>query len=187
MSNIHDITVIAGLSGVGKTFVIEKLVCESDSYFHLSAGSLIKKRLANLDRGQLRKLEKNSILANQYLMTEQFKEELNTIDRRFSIIFDAHMVIDNDHELIEVPYEIFEQLSPARIILISDEAEKIIERRKFDNSRKRPIRSIPEIIEQQNRSIMLAQYYSSKLSIPFIEIKNGAMQELSNIMAARSH
>lgn len=178
MSNIHDITVIAGLSGVGKTFIIEKLASEFDSYFHLSAGSLIKKRLANLDRDQLRKLEKNSILANQYLMTEQFKEELNTIDRKFSIIFDAHMFIDNDHEFIEVPYEIFKQLSPTRIILISDEAEKIIERRKFDNSRKRPIRSMPEIIEQQNRSIMLSQDYSSKLSIPFIEIKSGDIQAL---------
>ena len=44
MSNIHDITVIAGLSGVGKTFIIEKLASEFDSYFHLSAGSLIKKK-----------------------------------------------------------------------------------------------------------------------------------------------
>ncbi len=183
MSNVHDITVIAGLSGVGKTFVIEKLVRESDSYVHLSAGSLIKKRRANLERDRLRELEKNSILANQYLMIEQFKKELNTIDRRFSIIFDAHMVIDNDHELIEVPYEIFEQLSPIRIIFLFDEAEKIIEKRIFDNSRKRPIRSIPEIIEQQNRSIMLAQKHSSRLSIPFIEIQSGDIQALSNAIA----
>jgi len=185
MSNVHDITVIAGLSGVGKTFVIEKLIRESGSYLHLSAGSLIKKRLANLDRDRLRELEKGSILANQYLMIEQFKEELNTINSRFSIIFDAHMVIDNDHELIEIPYEIFERLSPVRIIFLTDEAEKILERRKFDSSRKRPIRSIPEIIEQQNRSIIIAEKYSLRLSIPFIEIKSGDIQALSNVIATR--
>lgn len=185
MSNIHDITVIAGLSGVGKTFIIQKLIHESDAYVHLSTGSLINKRLENLDRDQLRELEKDSILTNQYLMIEQFKEELNTIDRGLSIMFDAHTIIDNDHELIEVPYEIFEQLSPVRIIFLSDEAEKILERRKSDNSRKRPIRSIPEIIEQQNRSIMLAQEHSSRLSIPFIEIKAGDIQSLSNAILSR--
>lgn len=185
MSNIHDITIISGLSGVGKTFVIEKLVSESDSYFHLSAGSLIKKRLANLDRDQLRELEKNSILANQYLMTEQFKVELNTIDKKFSIIFDAHMVIDNDQELIEIPYNVFEQLSPTRIIFLTDEAEIIMKRRKFDSTRKRPIRTIAEIIEQQNRSIMLAQDYSKKLSISFIEIKSGDIQALLTATAIR--
>jgi adenylate kinase len=185
MYNDHDITIIAGLSGVGKTFIIKKLTHKSDTCVHLSAGSLIKKRLENLDHDQLRKLDANSILANQYLMIEQFKEELRTIDKRFSIILDAHMVIDNDIEIIEVPYEIFEKLSPKRIIFLSEIAEKIMERREFDNSRKRPIRSISEISEQQNRSIMLAQKYSLQLSIPFIEIRSGDLRALSNVLAER--
>ncbi len=47
MSNGREITIIAGLSSVGKTYVINALMRESDSYTHFSAGSLIKKRLAS--------------------------------------------------------------------------------------------------------------------------------------------
>lgn len=50
MSKTHDITVIAGLSGVGKTYVIEALMRYSNDYAHFSAGTLIKRRMANIDR-----------------------------------------------------------------------------------------------------------------------------------------
>lgn len=48
MSDHRDITVFVGLSGVGKTFVINRLLSEEEKCIHLSAGSLIKKRLTRV-------------------------------------------------------------------------------------------------------------------------------------------
>ncbi len=179
MSNGRDITVIAGLSGVGKTYVIKALMRESDAYTHFSAGSLIKKRLASLDRDQLRELDKDSILANQYLLVEQFNEEVDALSKECAVLFDAHMIIDNDEHIIEVPYEIFERLSPVRIVFLFDDAEKIIQRREGDNSRKRPLRAVEEIAKQQERSIAIAKEYSNRLSIPFVEIHAGDVSTLA--------
>lgn len=184
MSKKHDITVIAGLPGVGKTYAIEALIHESDDYAHFSAGTLIKKRRANLDRDRLRELDKDNILANQYLLVEQFKEELPALDIKKRILFDAHMLIDNDQSIIEVPYEIFEQLSPVRLIFLFDDAKSILDRRKNDDSRIRPIHSISKIIEQQKESIHLAQEYSQRLSIEFYEVQSGdtaALRDAINI------
>lgn len=183
MYKVRDITIIAGLSGVGKTYIIEKLIQESDNYVHFSAGSLIQKQRAILNRDQLRKLDKSGVLANQHLIVEQFKEELKTLDKRFSVLFDAHMIIDNNQDTIEIPYEIFEQLKPIKLIFLFDEAQKIIERRMCDTLRKRPVRTISEIIKQQERSIALAQEYSHRLSIFFAQIKSGDVQALSKVIA----
>jgi len=179
MSNGRDITIIAGLSGVGKTYVINALMRESDAYTNFSAGSLIKKRLASLDRDQLRELDKDSILANQYLLVEQFNEEVDALSKECAVLFDAHMIIDNDEHIIEVPYEIFERLSPLRIVFLFDDAEKIIQRREGDNSRKRPLRAVEEIAKQQERSIAIAKEYSNRLSIPFVEIHAGDVSTLA--------
>lgn len=182
MSSQHNITIIAGLSGVGKTYVIDKLMNDSDAYKHFSAGSLIKKRRSGLNRDQLRELDKGSILDNQYLLVEQFNEEIRALNNRSSILFDAHMIIDNDENIIEVPYEIFKRLSPTRFVFLFDSPKKIITQRQNDKKRKRPIRTIAEITEQQNMSIILAQEYSRRLSIPFIQIMAGDIAMLSKFL-----
>lgn len=178
MSKPHDISVIAGLSGVGKTYVIQNLMHESDDYAHFSAGTLITKRRANIDRDRLRELDKDTILSNQYLLVEQFKEELLSLDATKRILFDAHMLIDNDHSIVEVPYEVFERLSPTRFIFLSDDEHKILDRRKNDGARTRPIRSISQIMEQQRESIRLAKEYSQRLSIEFHEVQSGDISAL---------
>ncbi|MES2676906.1 MAG: AAA family ATPase [Pseudomonadota bacterium] len=172
MPKARDIIIIAGLSGVGKTYVINHLLQQfGTNYKNFSAGSLIKKRISSLAYDDLCKLDKNSVLQNQQLLVEQFNEELLETDKNFTILFDAHMVIDNHKEVIEIPYEIFKQLLPTKIIFLFDEPEKIITRRKNDESRKRHIRTTQEIKEQQDHSAMLAKKYARLLSIPLIEIK----------------
>ncbi len=170
MSRNYNITIIAGLSAVGKTYVINRLLKQSDRFKHFSAGSLIKKRLDNTGHDKLRELDKNNILANQYLLVEQFNEELKGVDKNIKVLFDAHMIIDSEQGIIEVPYEVFEKINPSEFIFLYDEPFKIIERRTNDNSRKRPIRSPEEIKSQQKRSIHLAKEYAARMSIPFKEV-----------------
>lgn len=178
MSKPHDITVIVGLSGVGKTYAIEKIMASDDEFVHFSAGSLIKKRLAAVDRDHLRLLSTNQILQNQYALVEQFNIELESVPKDSRVLFDAHMLIDIGEEVIEIPFDIFETLAPSRIVLLYEAPEIIIKRRNSDTSRDRPVRTSLEIQKQQELSQKLAAELSDRLSIPFIKVST---QDISRL------
>lgn len=184
MSKQHNITVIAGLSGVGKTYVIEALMGKSNNYTHFSAGTLIKKRIENIDRDSLRRADKNRILSNQYLLIEQLKEELLCFDTKQNVLFDAHILIDNDKTVIKVPYEIFKEISPSRFIFILDTAENILLRRQKDKSRDRPLRNLDELENQQKQSIIIAKGYCTDLQIPFIEASSNDIDYIHEIISS---
>ena len=121
-------------------------------------------------------------MKNQYFLMEQFAEELSGVDNNIPVLFDAHMLIDNENELIEIPIEIFRGLFPSRIIYIYDDSDIIIERRNCDQSRKRPVRDRSHLDEQQGRSIQLAEQYSRELAIPCSIIKGANIDEILQAM-----
>lgn len=177
--------VIAGLSGVGKTYLIEKLMGTSDTFIHFSAGSLIKKRLAFIDRDKLRSLSSNEVLRNQYVLIEQLKEEMLSVLATQTILFDAHMIIDTESEVVPIPFDIFEQLNPSKIIFIHDSPEIILDRRDNDSSRDRPQRTSLELTAQQNQSLNMAENYARQLRVDFKSIKtksfNFIREEVTNV------
>ncbi len=164
----YNLTVIAGLSGVGKTFLINKIMKGDSKYTHFSAGSLIRKRRENISHDELRLLDSSEILQNQHLLIDQLNIEKEGVDINAHILFDAHMIIDTDKELIEIPSEIFKKLNPSRIVFLYENPETILKRRSYDVSRKRPIKTLGEIQFQQERSRKLAKQYSNDLSVDFI-------------------
>ncbi|MDX9783102.1 MAG: ATP-binding protein [Bacteroidales bacterium] len=183
MSNQRDITLFVGLSGVGKTFVINRLLSEERMCIHLSAGSLIKKKLTNIERDSLRVLNKEVILKNQFLMAEQFNCDLVDIDKDCRIFLDAHMLVDNDEELIDIPFSIFKMISPSRLIFLFDEVETIVARRQRDVTRTRPERSSEELAKQQDRSFLLAQSLCDYLSIPFYAFLPSEIDEMKEAIS----
>lgn len=178
MSKPHNITIIAGLSGVGKTYVIERILANDDQFIYFSAGSLIKKRLAVVDRDHLRLLSANQILQNQYALVEQFNIEMESVPKGSHVLFDAHMIIDIGVEVIKIPFDIFEKLAPSRIVLLHEDPEIIIKRRNLDSSREGPVRASIEIKKQQDLSQKLAAELSDHLSIPFITASTQDISEL---------
>lgn len=179
----HKIIVIAGLSGVGKSFLIEKAKRDITSIVHFSAGALIKKYFAEMDRDQLRLLNPNAVLQNQYVLIEQFNQELGYLSGPSLILFDAHMIIDSDDRITEIPFDIFFKLTPSQIIFLYEEPNIIIERRKKDALRIRPTRSIDQIEKQQDLSLAMAEDYACRLSIPFTSLKSSDKNSLSKIIA----
>ena len=178
MSKPHNITIIAGLSGVGKTYVIERILANDDQFIHFSAGSLIKKRLAVVDRDHLRLLSANQVLQNQYALVEQFNIEMASVPKGSHVLFDAHMIIDIGTEVIEIPFDIFEKLIPSRMVLLCEDPETIIKRRNLDSSRDRPVRAAIEIKKQQDLSRKFAAELSDHLSIPFVTASTQDISEL---------
>ena len=172
MSKPYNISVIIGLSGVGKTHTINFLKNYSSEYLHFSGGSLIKKRLAIVNRDYLRLSGAQEVLRNQIVLVDQFNEELERIPLGSPVLFDAHTVVDcNEDGLVQIPFDIFEKLNPTRIIFLHDKPETIANRRKQDSSRERPNVNVTEIETQQNLSLTIAKDYSNRLSVPLLELK----------------
>lgn len=166
----HDITLLVGISGVGKTYVVDRLIEANDTLVHFSAGSLIKKRLSVVNRDNLRKLSSNQIIQNQYVLVDQFNEELDSLKEFSRIIFDAHMFIDSDDGLLEIPFDILERLRPSRIISLRSDPEVISFRRNKDKSRDRHHRSISELSDQQCMSESLTLNLGERLNIPILKM-----------------
>jgi adenylate kinase len=187
MNHEHDLTIIAGLSGVGKTHLINRIINEEKNFIHFSAGTLIKKRLENVERDSLRELGNDTIIANQFLMVEQMSEEIAQFNSPQKILLDAHMLIDGQDGILEIPYEIFERLAPRRLILLVANAEDIVSRRSLDSSRKRPLRTSNEIAQQQLRSVELARTYCQKMGIPYIEFCSQDIFAILDIIYSQQH
>lgn len=180
MSKQHNIIVIVGLSGVGKSHVISELKKDECLFIHFSAGSLINKRRKLIERDKLRTLKRNDVLQNQYLLIDQFNNELESIPAGSIILFDAHMIIDSDDSILEIPFDIFKKINPSTFILLYDDPAVILSRRKKDSSRVRPRRSIDEIDRQQNKSQKLVEEYASRLSVPLIKLKPNDTEAIKN-------
>lgn len=173
---------LAGLSGVGKSFLINQLTKNYSGYVHFSAGALIKRRRSNIDHDELRLLPDDEVLRNQYLLIDQFQQEISEIEESTVVLFDAHMIIDMDTSLFEIPFDVFARLSPDYFVYLSEKPEIIVSRRISDSSRKRPNRTIMELTRQQERSLELAKNYADKLGIEFDLMQSANIKALERIL-----
>ncbi len=185
MSKPSDITVIAGVSGVGKSYLIESLRNELEDVAHFSAGSLIKKGRKNTDRDQLRLLGERAVLLNQRILVGQFNKELRRC-RSALVLFDAHMIIDIDTSTVEVPFEIFQEVGPSRIIHLRADPKTIRDRRISDKARSRPEIGVEKIAFQQTRSEHLARRHCQQLEIPFYSFDSDECLAFFNEMSSKS-
>ena len=111
------------------------------------------------------------MLGNQHLLIDQLLIELESIASEKVVLLDAHMLIDTDDEVVEVPLEVFEKVSPAMFLHLHDAPEKIFDRRKNDNSRVRSRRSRAEIDSHRKRSVEIASAYAEHLGVPLFFFK----------------
>lgn len=179
MSKAHKLVVISGISGVGKTVIVNSLLQISERFVHFSAGSLIKKQLENVKHDELRLMERDRILHNQNLLLAQLELEVRNVSSDACVLFDAHMIIDNDQDLIEIPFDFFEKLNPSLLAFIQESPEIISLRRLQDSSRARPQRTIAELESQQDRSRKLAEEYCQRLSVPCLGFNSTQTEELT--------
>ena len=187
MSKRPDIVVIAGISGVGKSYVINQLKEDSSHYVNFSAGTLIKKRRSNMARDQLRLLDQEGIMQNQFLLIEQLIEEVNAVPKEKTILFDAHMLIDTDDGVVEIPLDIFSKINPARFIYLYEDPETISERRARDVSRQRPIRTLDELGSQQDRSLLLVEKYAEQLDVPVATVAASDIAKIKVVLRTSNH
>jgi adenylate kinase len=157
---------VFGISGVGKSSLISASLEGRNDALHLEASTLIKLGRAspNCDSETLRRISVNQILTNQTVLIENFNRAIAENKCPF-VVFDGHLVIDTDEQLIEIPLWVISKLRPNLIIHVEDNPESIALRRRADDRRRRPLRDSCVLAEHQTLSRRLCQRYSSALRI----------------------
>jgi hypothetical protein len=93
------------------------------------------------------------------------------------ILFDGHSVIDNDAGLVEIPLAVVAALGPDHIVFVIDDVSEIA-RRRLEDSRRRPSRSLDELRRHQELARAVASDYADKLGVPMSIVRAGDVEGL---------
>lgn len=178
---MSPVTVIfVGLSGVGKSTLIENLKRSLD-FQHLSAGSIIRSERTLVETEASRDtLRLRDIDENQRLLIDGFHRARDT--SRSLIVLDGHTVIDTPTGLRPIPDTVFEQLGIHLFIYVKASPEDIQERRLMDKTRERPGLSLEEISSQQEMAKVLTEQIARRLSVSYREAVTSNLKEISDII-----
>ena len=148
----RQVVALTGLSGVGKTSLIEGLAA-SVPLEHLQASSLIKEGRravgeAAISQDQLRLVD---IDENQILLVRGFNIKAKA--SRGLIVLDGHTVIERDDGLTRIDARVFGAIGINSMIFLADHPEAIARRRCNDTARKRPVPSVDglRLIQEEAR------------------------------------
>ncbi|WP_455988482.1 AAA family ATPase [Methylorubrum extorquens] len=161
--------VLFGISGAGKSYLSRKISTCRPDILCLSAGVLLKDALAE-DPEQLRTANRDVILSNQMILADAVRTARHN-RWEDTVLLEAHSVIDNDRELIEVPFDAMRAIQIAGIILIEERVSEIMRRRDAD-MRFRPARGLRELEDQQQLSDAVAYKYADAVSAPIQKISS---------------
>jgi adenylate kinase len=141
------VAAVFGLSGVGKSWLISRYA-STNPVMHVQASQLLREAKAAISGAVITSedLRTGPVLDNQQLLVSGFATARATAV--MPIIFDGHCLIDSGTHLIEIPVEVIEALSVSGLVFIRTDAHAIVERRRNDTIRSRPLRSLEEILLQ---------------------------------------
>jgi len=151
------VVILAGVPGVGKTTVMEKVMERKEVNF-ITYGTVmleIAKEMGIRDRDEMRKLSIAKQRELQNLTAER-------VSKMGDVIIDTHCAIKTPSGYLPgFPYDILKKLNPHLIILIEAEADEILKRRMKDKDiRKRDEESTRDIEEHQIMNRIAAMEYA---------------------------
>jgi adenylate kinase len=173
---------VFGISGVGKSTLIAK-AREEVSSLHVQASALIKEGLADpmMHSEALRRRSGDQIRANQDILVKSFWRKVRGQHYRL-ILFDGHLVVDTDSELLEIPQVIIRRIRPTLMVHVEDDAAKIAERRFCDSHRVRPVRSEATLWEHQRMSARLCKAYAYQLGVEAMVLRSDEAETFNRLL-----
>ncbi|MGC9049215.1 MAG: AAA family ATPase [Patescibacteria group bacterium] len=160
---------IVGVPGVGKSTLIAKLLKINPKFKSANYADFLQ-RASDLTRDQLYL----SAPANYRLADKLFKKFLKRYKRRnILILIDEHLEI-GDWQKLTRAYR--EENTIGIIFLIADPRE-ILNRRGKDKTRYRPIQSLQEIKQSQQKIKHTVEQLAQKLKIPLFVLENKNLKE----------
>lgn len=159
------VVALTGISGVGKSTLVEA-VSSLIPLHHFQASALIKEgrdttlgvaavahdhlRLANTDE-------------NQMLLVRGFRRRAVNVSGL--VILDGHTMIEKDDRLMPIAKTVFEEIGISAMIFLEDDPAFILERRRGDTSRSRPLPSIERLKATQDAALRQAAELCEVLEI----------------------
>lgn len=182
-----SVNIVVGLSGVGKSTVIEKAIESSESDYQLiNYGdrmlSLAKDRGIVEDRDEMKNIERATYKEIQIDAAESIAEDSNGSDA----IVDTHAAIKSSFGYIPgLPKWTLETLEPETISMIDIGSEEIVERRNEDPERDREGDSVEAIEEYRGVAREMAASGAMLTGAYFEIIRNeeGKADEAANQLA----
>ncbi|WP_295174299.1 AAA family ATPase [uncultured Brevundimonas sp.] len=166
----REVSILFGLSGVGKTTMGRRVIDQETGIYHVSASDLLK--AAHSQTGEeLRTAQQDRLVENQQVLASALSEWPFPAGTRH-ILLDAHSVIDNDKVLVDIPVDAIASLKPSRLIFLTDDPAAIATRR-LSGDRPRPVRTTSELNEHQERSLTVCRGYSEEMGVSLVVVKSG--------------
>lgn len=170
------VIIIFGLSGVGKTTLCKAFVRQYPQYIHLSASQMLREATGRMSE-ELRKSDTKTIRERQIILSAVLQEKRRGRDSS-PVLIDAHSVIDNDRTLVPVPTSAIAAMKPTGLVFIAADPVTLLQRRTAD-SRERPLRTVDELREQQERAEGVAHAFAEELSLPINSDNISTVDELA--------
>lgn len=180
MSN--TIMALLGISGVGKSTALGKLI-QFVPFQHLQASSIIKEVRAKIEAEPLSNddLRKLSIDDNQQLLIQGLQDALLPTPRL--AILDGHSVIETPSGIVLIEPYVFQNIGVQEIIFFADNPALIAERRRNDQSRKRPPAKVQDVATLQDSALMQAAVIARQLDIAMSVLKPSHSDRLTGLLA----
>ena len=169
---------IFGISGVGKTTLIESVIGKRSSWVRVSAGALVQEHRPSVGRDSLRELPLDGLQENQEAIVIGLHRTRETI-RAELILFDGHILVDNGLQLFEVPRHVIARLQLDALVFVEEAPREILVRRSRDPQRARAKRSLEEIAAEQSRARSMALSYAQALGLTVRTFASNQLEELT--------
>lgn len=177
---IAPVVALTGISGVGKSTSIKALEALIPLR-HFQAGALIKEGRdaagASIPHDHLRLADLDE---NQQLLIRGFQRK--AAEGSSLILLDGHTIIEKEDRLIPIPATVFGAIGIAKMIFLADDPAIILERRRSDHSRKRPLPSIAGLRNIQESALEQATVICGALGVELYVRRPLEMQAVANIL-----
>jgi adenylate kinase len=177
---VSKLVCVFGISGVGKSTMLREYVRKHPGWTHIIASEVLAEATRQ-NAEALRTAERGRIESNQRLAVRNI-QSLRAQYPACNVALDAHCVIDNGQELVRVPVTAIQELQPASLICIWDDAVRILERRLLEVNKLRPTRSAQQLEEYQTAVILTCEDYGESLGLDLARVRAGDINALEKAL-----
>lgn len=169
---MNNLIFIGGIHGVGKGTICNK-ICKQTDFVHITASEILKWN--EISRPDNKKVE--NIQNTQDRLIAGLDKVLK---KNENYLLDGHFCLFNSEGQVEkVPMETFEKIAPKLIVIVIAKIDLIKERLEKRDNKKYDFDLLKSMQTFEKEH---AQKISSKLNVPFVEIKDGNYKSLIEIL-----